>query len=377
MFASMLMFCEVTNPRQLWDAHWESLSDDIEAMTRYEHDDPTVTLFEDALKDRALYEIDQVLMRNGHRLEDFPTLFKSNYIHSIHGGNRLVQEELAYDQHSLTTDADNAEDRFNDDQRNTYETILNVVTNKEGKLFFVYNSGGTGKTFLWTTLMSRLRGQGKIVLVVASSGIASLLLLGSRIAHSRFKILIDLHDESTCNITQQMKVAELVCKADLIIWDEAPMMHHRAIEAIDQTLRDLMQLDDAQATKKIFGGKTVVLGGDFQQILPVVPKGGRENIVSASLLRSHLWQHVTILRFHINMRVMAANFEEQREFAKWVLNVGDGSLPAIAEEEGVDLDWIKIPSHMQMPVEDCSLRGLIRTIYPDHQCHFGDAMYLM
>ncbi len=130
MFASMLMFCEVTNPGQLWDAHWESLSDDIEAMTRYGRDDPIVTFFEDALKDRALYEIDQVLMRNGHRLEDFPTLPKSNYIPSVHGGNRLVQVKLAYDQHSLTTDADNAKDRLNDDQCNAYETILNVMTNK-------------------------------------------------------------------------------------------------------------------------------------------------------------------------------------------------------------------------------------------------------
>ncbi len=124
MFASMLMFCEVTNPRQLWDAHWESLSDDIEGMTRYKRADPTVTLPKDVLKDRALYEIDQVLMRNGHRLEDFPTLPMSNYIPFVHGENRLVQEELAYDQHSLTTDVDNAKDRLNDDQCNTYETIL-------------------------------------------------------------------------------------------------------------------------------------------------------------------------------------------------------------------------------------------------------------
>jgi hypothetical protein len=202
MFASMLMFCEVTNPKQLWDAHWESLSDDIETMTRCERVDPTVTLFEDALKDCALYEIDQVLMRNGHRMEDFPTLPKSNYIPFVHGRNRLVQEELVYDRHSLTTDADNAEDRLNDDQRNAYETILNVMTNKEGKLFFVYGNGGTDKTFVWTTLLSRLRGQGKIVLAVASSGITSLLLSGGRTAHSRFKIPIDLHDESTCNITQ-------------------------------------------------------------------------------------------------------------------------------------------------------------------------------
>jgi hypothetical protein len=115
MFASMLMFCEVTNPRQLWDTHWESLNDDIDAMTRCKHDDPTITLFEDALKDRALYEIDQVFIRNEHHMQDFLTLPKSNYIPFVHGRNRLVQEVLAYDQHSLTTDVNNAKDRLNDD----------------------------------------------------------------------------------------------------------------------------------------------------------------------------------------------------------------------------------------------------------------------
>jgi hypothetical protein len=49
----------------------------------------------------------------------------------------LVQRKLAYDQHSLTTDVDNVENRLNDDQRSAYETILNVVTKKEGKMFFV------------------------------------------------------------------------------------------------------------------------------------------------------------------------------------------------------------------------------------------------
>jgi hypothetical protein len=69
--------------------------------------------------------------------------------------------------------------------------------------------------------------------------------------------------------------------------------------------------------------------------------------------------------------------KSNEEFAKWVLNVGGGNLPSIAEEEGVDPNWIKIPSHMRLPVKDCSLRRLIRTIYSDHWCHFGDAMYLM
>jgi ATP-dependent DNA helicase PIF1 len=74
---------------------------------------------------------------------------------------------------------------------------------------------------------------------------------------------------------------------------------------------------------------------------------------------------------------MATNSEEQQKFAKWVLNVGDGNLLAIAKEEGVDPNWIKIPSHMRLLTEDYNLRGLIRTIYLDHRCHSRDAMYLM
>jgi len=68
----------------------------------------------------------------------------------------------------LTTDANNAKDRLNDELASAYETILNVVTNKEGKLLFLYGSGGTSKAFVWTTLLSHLRGQGKIVLAIAS-----------------------------------------------------------------------------------------------------------------------------------------------------------------------------------------------------------------
>jgi hypothetical protein len=32
---------------------------------------------------------------------------------------------------------------------------------------------------------------------------------------------------------------------------------------------------------------------------------------------------------------------------------------------------------MRLQAKDCSLRGLIRTIYLDHQHHFGDTMYFM
>jgi PIF1-like helicase len=52
----------------------------------------------------------------------------------------------------------------------------------------------------------------------------------------------------------------------LIIWDEASMARRENIESLDLLLRDLC-LPSAP-----FGGKIVVLGGDFRQTVPVVPK---------------------------------------------------------------------------------------------------------
>jgi hypothetical protein len=54
------------------------------------------------------------------------------------------------------------------------------------------------------------------------------------------------------------------------------------------------------------------------------------------------------------MQVMVANSKEHRKFAKWMLNVGDDNLFGIAEKEGVDPYWIKIPSHMRLLTDDCS-----------------------
>jgi len=67
-------------------------------------------------------------------------------------------------------------------------------------MFFLYGYGGTGKTFMWRTISSALRSKRKIVLTVASSGIASLLLPGGRTTHSKFRIPIPTMENSICNI---------------------------------------------------------------------------------------------------------------------------------------------------------------------------------
>ena len=157
-------------------------------------------------------------------------------------------------------------------------------------MFFVYGFGGTGKTFLWRLLSAAIRYKGEICLNTASSGIASLLLQGGRTAHSRFGIPINPDEYSTCTLIPGSDQANLVKAASLIIWDEAPMMSRHCFESLDRSMKDIMGSNDNMP----FAGKVVVFGGDFRQILHVIPAAGRAEIVLNSLNSSYLWKHVKV-----------------------------------------------------------------------------------
>jgi hypothetical protein len=65
-----------------------------------------------------------------------------------------------------------------------------------------------------------------------------------------------------------------------------------------------MGVVDPASKDMLFGGKVVVMGGDFRHILPVVLRGTRGQIVDASFRRSAvLWHHVKVRQLHENMRV--------------------------------------------------------------------------
>ena len=89
-----------------------------------------------------------------------------------------------------------------DELRHIFNLIINVVNQQAGGMLFLYGYGGTGKTFMRKTLTSPLCSKGDIVLTVASSGIASLLLPNGRTTHSKFAIHVPILDNSTCNIHQ-------------------------------------------------------------------------------------------------------------------------------------------------------------------------------
>jgi len=111
-----------------------------------------------------------------------------------------------------------------------------------------------------------------------SSGVAAAIIPGERMAHSRFKIPLTLQEGGCCSFMKQSGTAKLLQQAALIIWDEASMTKRQNVEALDNSLWGIMGQSNLP-----FGGKTVVLGGDFRQVLPVVRKGSRAQIVGASL----------------------------------------------------------------------------------------------
>jgi ATP-dependent DNA helicase PIF1 len=82
------------------------------------------------------------------------------------------------------------------------------------------------------------------------------------------------------------------------------MAHKHVFEAVNRMLQHVMGVVDPALKDMFFGGKVVVMGGDFKQILPVVPRGRRGQIVDANLKRSAvLWHRVKMCQLHENMRV--------------------------------------------------------------------------
>ena len=343
LFASMLLFCQLTAPENLWLRFRDDICDDLSTRV------PNPTM--DRVYDYGLFLLNHILSESGYDLNRFPNMPSANLDWSHLIGNNLITEQLSYDIDAELHSFQELIDKIQavPEQLFAYESIVHAVLQRTGTCFFLSGPAGTGKTYVYNTVCHRLRSEGKIVICVASSGIAALLLPGGRTAHSTFQIPLDnLDSDSTCNISKQDKRADLLRSVDLIIWDEAPTQSRFTQEALDRTMRDVCDNEFDP-----FGGKTVVLGGDFLQTLPVLPNSSQEEIINICLPRSHLWKHFKVLRLEKNMR-LAQSTAEERQFATWLLDVGHGT--------NIDPDGT-IPFDVDMRVPDPET--LIRMIYPN------------
>jgi hypothetical protein len=237
--------------------------------------------------------------------------------------------------------------QLNSDQKSCFEKIVTAIeSDPQTAHFYLQGPGGTGKTFLYKTLCHYFRGKGKTVLCVASTGIAALLLPDGRTSHSQFKIPIEIHESSVSGIAKQSALAQVIQSADLIIWDEVPMQHKYCFEVVHRLLVDLRSVTD----DILFGGVPVILGGDFAQILPVVPRGSRADIVTACLQKSFIWPQLKRLSLRINMRVREG--QHGQEFIHWI-----SELPYSPALDGM----VSIPDYINQPA---TITDLISHVYP-------------
>ncbi|ONM39160.1 hypothetical protein ZEAMMB73_Zm00001d043823 [Zea mays] len=337
LFATILVYCEPNDVAELWQRHLDSMSEDYHRSTQSKIH----------VQQMVLIDIRNILQSMGKDIKTFPLPAIIDRYDDLHGTDREIYEE---------------EKTLNEEQRSAYDKILSVVDTNNGGVFFVDGPGGTGKTYLYKALLAALRSQDKIAVATATSGVAASILPGGRTAHSRFKIPLTIDDGAVCSFTKQSGTTKLLQKTSLIIWDEASMTKRQAIEALDNSMRDIMG-----QSRLPFGGKTVVFGGDFRQVLPVVHKGSRAQIVAASLRSSYLWESMCHLKLFQNMWAQSDPW-----FAEYLLRVGGGT-----EEANNDGD-VRLPDEVCVPYtgNDRDLDRLIDDIYPNLNENMSNTSYI-
>ena len=226
VFSSMLLFCQVSSPENLWLEFQEKICDDLHICI------PNPTPHR--VYDYGLFLINCMLSDSGYSLLNFPHMPTPQVNWIAVTSNPLINDKLSY---NAAEESQLFQQHIENvwqvpEQLEAYDTIMASIDSCQGTVF--NGPGGTGKTYLYRTLCHKLRSKNKIVLCVASSGVASLLLPGGHTAHSTFHIPIhNLDAKSLCNISKQDNRADLLRAVDLIIWDEALIPSRYAYKALN------------------------------------------------------------------------------------------------------------------------------------------------
>lgn len=163
------------------------------------------------------------------------------------------------------------------------------------------------------------------------------------------KIPLNISGISRCNIGKMDATVERFRRARFFIIDEVTMLHRYVIEALDMSLKDIRGND------VLFGGITILLCGDWRQILPVVPKGGRVDIVRACLKSSYLWPSIEPLTLSRNMKAGG-----DLDFSQMLIKIGDGK-----EQYFPDIGSYKVKASSEIILPTTSISDLSKYVFAD------------
>ncbi|KAG1494146.1 hypothetical protein G6F47_010255 [Rhizopus delemar] len=327
LFVSALLFQELNEPKSLWDRFCLNICDNLDVriaqlglLNQLCSDDTSNAFHQNLPKlDYGLYLLEQALIDAGKALTDFNMpgpLFQWRSLmeqSSTINSNVFIQAEVAYYRNVKEQNYQQKISMMNISQKAVFDEIIDIISsNPNTAHFFLKGPAGTGKTFVYNTLCHYFRRQGKIVVCVPSSGIASLLLPGGRTSHSRFKIPLNTYPDSVCLIKKNSDLAAMLRQCSLIIWDEIPMQHRHCFEAVSRTL--------LKFRLALWWYPCCLGGGNFAQIGPVVKHGQHHHIVEASLAKSiEIWQNLKKLKLTENMLLSGSNPIDQ-SFSQWIVD---------------------------------------------------------
>ncbi|CAG8664157.1 7736_t:CDS:1, partial [Ambispora leptoticha] len=149
LFASIIIYCQPANLKELWKKYVDDLIEDF--------------IFKGDSKDLAIAKIlmflENYLIQNELSLSNYsnelPEL--NNDLFDKDQQNTLIVNKQDYNQDNIKKTLNNF-DKLNIDQRNIFNTVIdaiNEVSNK--KLIFVDGPGGTEKTFLYNMILAYAR----------------------------------------------------------------------------------------------------------------------------------------------------------------------------------------------------------------------------
>ena len=233
--------------------------------------------------------------------------------------------------------------RLNPEQLAAFHAITNALRNRTAGTFFIDGPGGTGKSFLYSTLISFAINNNFNPLVMATTGIAA-SQLGGVTLHRAFSIPIPCTDESVSHLRTQSIEAQRLKQTDIFLIDEITQCPKQILELIDRFLRDVTGHSDLP-----FGGKIIVLGGDFRQCLPVLPGGSSAQILHATIKSSSLWPLFSENTFTLTVNQRSEN----QEFSDWLMDIGNGITQTV--------DLSQVPINIVHTVDD-----LIHSVYGNH-----------
>ena len=211
---------------------------------------------------------------------------------------------------------------LDESQRALYDSVFGHLERGTGGIYFVNAGGGSGKTYLLNSIIWNCIGMDIEVVATATTGVAATLLHEGTTFHSITKAFIEIPSAaSEFNIDISSREATKLRGAKVMIIDEAGAMNKVLLDSLDLTLKAVC------SSTKPFGGKIIILGGDFRQLLPVVQRGNQYDVQNACLVKADCWEQVRVHHLKQNHRkcLGEAASEENESYWSKVDAIGLGS----------------------------------------------------